>query len=82
MINKYFGEKMKSILITTFLLVMAISSMRAQQTQLFDDRPKITVIGEAVVKVQPDQIIITKRRINFNIYFQGEIICNMLYQIS
>jgi len=34
-------------------------SIRAQQTQLFDDRPKITVNGEAVVKVQPDQIIIT-----------------------
>ena len=29
---------------------------RAQQ---FDDRPKISVNGEAVVKVQPDQIIIT-----------------------
>jgi len=34
-------------------------SIRAQQTQLFDDRPKITVNGEAVVKVQPDQIIIS-----------------------
>lgn len=73
---------MKTGVITTFLILMAISSMRAQQTQLFDERPKITVISEVVVKVQPDQIIITKRRINFNIYFQGEIICNMLYQIS
>ena len=73
---------MKTGVISTFLIILAISSMRAQQTQLFDERPKITVIGEAVVKVQPDQIIITKRRINFNIYFQGEIICNMLYQIS
>jgi uncharacterized protein YggE len=50
---------MKSLLITTFLIVIALCSIRAQQTQLFDDRPKITVNGEAVVKVQPDQIIIT-----------------------
>ena len=50
---------MKTILITTFLIVMAMCSVWAQQTQLFDDRPKITVNGEAVVKVQPDQIIIT-----------------------
>jgi uncharacterized protein YggE len=50
---------MKTIIITTFLIVMAMCSIRAQQTQLFDDRPKITVNGAAVVKVQPDQILIT-----------------------
>jgi uncharacterized protein YggE len=50
---------MKTKLITTFLIVIAMCSIQAQQTQLFDDRPKITVNGEAVVKVQPDQIIIT-----------------------
>jgi uncharacterized protein YggE len=50
---------MKTIAITTFLIVIALCSIQAQQTQLFDDRPKITVNGEAVVKVQPDQIIIT-----------------------
>ena len=50
---------MKTKLITTFLIVTAMCSIRAQQTQLFDDRPKITVNGEAVVKVQPDQIIIS-----------------------
>ncbi len=50
---------MKTIIITTFLTLLAISLIHAQQTQLFDDRPKITVNGEAVVKVQPDQIIIT-----------------------
>lgn len=50
---------MKTKTITTFLIVIAICSIRAQQTQLFDDRPKITVNGEAIVKVQPDQIIIT-----------------------
>lgn len=50
---------MKTKLITIFLIVTAMCSIRAQQTQLFDDRPKITVNGEAVVKVQPDQIIIS-----------------------
>jgi uncharacterized protein YggE len=50
---------MKSILLTTFLIALAMCSIKAQQTQMFDDRPKITVNGEAVVKVQPDQIIIT-----------------------
>lgn len=50
---------MKTIIVATFLALLAISSIQAQQTQLFDDRPKITVNGEAVVKVQPDQIIIT-----------------------
>ncbi len=49
---------MKTKVITTFFIVIAMSSIWAQQTQ-FDDRPKITVNGEAVVKVQPDQIIIT-----------------------
>lgn len=50
---------MKTKAITTFLIVMAMCSIQAQQNQLFDDRPKITVNGEAVVRVQPDQIIIT-----------------------
>jgi uncharacterized protein YggE len=50
---------MKSLLIIAFLIVLSICSIRAQQTQLFDDRPKITVNGEAVVKVQPDKIVIT-----------------------
>ena len=49
---------MKIKVITTFLIVIALSSIWAQQTQ-FDDVPKITVNGEAVVKVQPDKIIIT-----------------------
>jgi len=50
---------MKTIIISTFLTLLAISLIKAQQIQSFDDRPKITVNGEAVVKVQPDQIIIT-----------------------
>jgi len=50
---------MKVKIITILLILIAMCSIRAQQTQLFDDRPKITVNGEAIVKVQPDQIIIT-----------------------
>ena len=50
---------MKTISIIICFIVIALCPVWAQQTQLFDDRPKITVNGEAVVKVQPDQIIIT-----------------------
>jgi uncharacterized protein YggE len=50
---------MKTILITACLILVVLCSTQAQQTQLFDDRPKISVNGEAVVKVQPDQIIIS-----------------------
>ncbi len=50
---------MKTIIVTTFLTLLAINLIQAQQIQSFDDRPKITVNGEAVVRVQPDQIIIT-----------------------
>jgi uncharacterized protein YggE len=50
---------MKTISIIICIIVIALCPVWAQQTQLFDDRPKITVNGEAVVKVQPDQIIIT-----------------------
>jgi len=50
---------MKIISIIICFIVIALCPVWAQQTQLFDDRPKITVNGEAVVKVQPDQIIIT-----------------------
>jgi uncharacterized protein YggE len=47
---------MKRIALTTIIVLVAFCSVRTQQ---FDDRPKIMVNGEAVVKVQPDQIIIT-----------------------
>ena len=50
---------MKTIIITVCLILVVLCSAYAQQTQLFDDRPKISVNGEAVVKVQPDQIIIS-----------------------
>ena len=58
--EKYFkGENMETKLLTGFLIAFTICALQAQQTQSFDDIPKITVNGEAVVKVQPDQIIIT-----------------------
>lgn len=47
---------MKRIASTMIIVIVAVCSVRTQQ---FDDRPKIMVNGEAVVKVQPDQIVIT-----------------------
>jgi uncharacterized protein YggE len=47
---------MKRKALTTLLALVVICSVRAQQ---FDDRPKIMVNGEAIVKVQPNQIVIT-----------------------
>jgi uncharacterized protein YggE len=46
---------MKSLILTALLILVAIISVHPQQS---DDRPIITVNGEAVVKVQPDQIVI------------------------
>lgn len=47
---------MKSLTLITLLILVANICVHPQQ---FDDRPIISVNGEAVVKVQPDQIIIT-----------------------
>jgi len=47
---------MKNLVLTTILILATIYNISAQQ---FDDRPKIMTNGEAVVKVQPDQIVIT-----------------------
>lgn len=41
------------------VMISALSSAWAQQGPLYDDRPKITVSGEAVVNVQPDKIVLT-----------------------
>ena len=38
---------------------MTVCPARAQQNPLYDDRPKITVNGEAVVNVKPDKIVLT-----------------------
>jgi uncharacterized protein YggE len=50
---------MKTITAAVFLLVITMCSISAPQTQSDDDHSKITVNGEAVVKVRPDEIIIT-----------------------
>jgi uncharacterized protein YggE len=49
---------MKAFAIGFLLTMVAISSVWAQQTYLYDDRPKITVNGEAVVNVKPDKIVV------------------------
>ena len=46
---------MKKIALTTLLILVSICSVNPQQ---FDERPMITVNGDAVVTVQPDQIVI------------------------
>ena len=46
---------MNSLTLTTLLTLFAIICVHPQQ---FDDRPIITVNGDAVVTVQPDQIVI------------------------
>lgn len=46
---------MKSLILTTLLILVMVICVYPQQ---FDERPMITVNGEAVVTVQPDQIVI------------------------
>ncbi len=41
------------------IVLFASGSVFAQQTHVYDDRPKITVNGEAVVNVLPDRILIS-----------------------
>jgi uncharacterized protein YggE len=50
---------MNRSVLTALAIIFALCSGQAQQSQLFDDRPKISVNGEAVIKVQPDHIIIS-----------------------
>jgi len=52
-------EKMKIKAITAILFSLLIGPAWAQQIQTYDDRPKISVNGEAVVNVKPDKIVIT-----------------------
>jgi len=49
---------MKSILTVVMMVMLTSSALCAQQATLYDDRPKITVNGEAVVNVTPDKIVI------------------------
>jgi len=48
----------KTILVLSLVLTV-VCSLQAQYSQMLDERPKINVNGDAVVKVQPDQIIIS-----------------------
>jgi uncharacterized protein YggE len=50
---------MKARVISTVVMIMVATSVWAQQAQMYDDRPKITVSGEAVVNVRPDKIVVT-----------------------
>ncbi len=52
---------MKNLALTSVFVFIAFQIISAQQ---FDDRPKIMVNGEAVVKVEPDQILIAFWRRN------------------
>jgi uncharacterized protein len=50
---------MKTITIIPVLVFMLASSAWSQQAQAFDNRPKITVMGEAIVQVKPDKVVIS-----------------------
>ena len=50
---------MKTKLISSLLFLLSFSILQAQQNQSDISQSRINVNGEAVVKVQPDQIIIT-----------------------
>ncbi len=50
---------MKARIITAVVIVATLCPAWAQQSQMYDDRPKITVNGEAVVNVKPDKIVLT-----------------------
>jgi len=49
---------MKARIILAAVATIAICSSCAQQTRMYDDRPKITVNGEAVVNVKPSKIVV------------------------
>lgn len=50
---------MKTGLAGALVMMMAASSVLAQQSQMYDDRPKISVSGEAVVSVKPDKVVVS-----------------------
>ena len=49
---------MKTTAIALLFVVASSLSARAEQGRSFDDRPKISVSGEAAVEVKPDKIVI------------------------
>jgi uncharacterized protein YggE len=50
---------MRTLMLAILFGVMTAVPAWAQHTSLYDDRPKITVNGEAVVYVKPDKIVIS-----------------------
>lgn len=50
---------MKTPLMSAVLAIALTNAAWSQQMHMGDDRPKITVAGEAVVNVKPDKIVIT-----------------------
>jgi len=48
----------RAIIVLATLGMLAACPLMAQQGQAYEDRPKITVNGEATVNVQPDKIVI------------------------
>lgn len=50
---------MKTMVVSAVLATVLANWGWSQQAQMYDDRPKITVTGEAVVNVKPDKIVIT-----------------------
>ena len=47
------------MIISALLTALTICPVWAQQAAMYDDRPKISVSGEAVVNVMPDKIVVT-----------------------
>jgi len=48
-----------TLLLTAGLTLVTLCPARAQEAQMYDARPRITVSGEAVVNVAPDKIVLT-----------------------
>lgn len=50
---------MSKTALTALFLLASVEALWAQQPPAYDDRPKITVTGDAIVKVKPDRIVIS-----------------------
>ncbi len=50
---------MKTVILAVVMIIVAVCPAVAQQAQMYDSRPKITVNGDAVINVKPDKIVIT-----------------------
>lgn len=58
-LNEGKGKKMKTVILAVVMIIVAVCPAVAQQAQMYDSRPKITVNGDAVINVKPDKIVIT-----------------------